>query len=472
MSKGATALVPLPLVPPSPTTGVAVVTGPVPVPDEAAATPQIVTFGCRLNSYESEVIRGHIRAVGAANTVVVNTCAVTGEAERQVRQAIRRLRREQPAARIVVTGCAAQIDPAGYAAMPEVDAVLGNQEKLHATHFEPFAAAKVVATPTSVHVADIQRPVAETALPPLVTGLEGRSRAFVQVQQGCDHRCTFCIVPAGRGPSRSRAVNEVVREVRGLVAAGYREVVLSGVDIASYGRDQSGQPSLGRLAAAVLAEVPDLPRLRLSSLDPAAVDATLWTLIANESRLMPHLHLSLQAGDDLILRRMRRRHRRAEVLELCARARALRPEMTFGADLIAGFPTEDEAMFANTLALVDEAALTWLHVFPYSARPGTPAARMSPVPGAVRKERAARLRAAGVAASTRHLAASVRQCAQMQVPVLIERADRGRCANFTPVQLNRTCVAGELVAVWVDDHTDSHLLGRVIETGAGAGGRG
>ncbi|NBB82392.1 MAG: tRNA (N(6)-L-threonylcarbamoyladenosine(37)-C(2))-methylthiotransferase MtaB, partial [Alphaproteobacteria bacterium] len=355
-----------------------------PAPD---AEPEVVTFGCRLNAYESEVIRGHARAAGRRDLVVVNTCAVTAEAERQARQAIRRLRRDRPAAEIVVTGCAAQIAPDRWAGMAEIDRVLGNDEKLRAETWDPAGGADRVA------VADIMA-VRETA-GHLVEGFDGRARAFLQVQNGCDHRCTFCIIPYGRGPSRSVPIGEIVAQARALVDRGYREIVLTGVDITSYGPDLPGRPTLGQMIRRLLSLVPELPRLRLSSLDPVEIDADLWRLIAEEPRLMPHLHLSLQAGDDLVLKRMKRRHLAADAVALCDRARVLRPDIVFGADLIAGFPTETDAMVETTLQTVAACGLTWLHVFPYSERAGTPAARMPPVPKAVRKARAARLRALG-----------------------------------------------------------------------------
>ncbi|HEY0204371.1 MAG TPA: tRNA (N(6)-L-threonylcarbamoyladenosine(37)-C(2))-methylthiotransferase MtaB, partial [Acetobacteraceae bacterium] len=322
---------------------------------------EVVTFGCRLNTYESEVIRRH--AAGLHDTVVFNTCAVTAEAERQARQAIRRTHRERPGARIVVTGCAVQVDPAHWAALPGVDRVLGNADKLRAEAWAPGAGEAV---------SDIM--AGQQDAPHLVTGLAGHTRAFVQVQQGCDHRCTFCIIPFGRGPSRSVPAGAVVQQVRALVEAGCREVVLTGVDIVSYGPDLPGAPTLGQLVRRVLALVPELPRLRLSSLDPNGIDDELWRLLAGEPRLMPHLHLSVQAGSDLILKRMKRRHTRAQALAAIAHARALRPGLAVGADIIAGFPTETEALFAETLAFVDEAAIPYLHVFPYSERTGTPAA--------------------------------------------------------------------------------------------------
>ncbi|MGH6960915.1 MAG: tRNA (N(6)-L-threonylcarbamoyladenosine(37)-C(2))-methylthiotransferase MtaB, partial [Dongiaceae bacterium] len=318
-------------------------------------------------------MRDHARAAGLDGAIIINTCAVTAEAERQARQAIRKARRGNPRARIVVTGCAAQIDPQGFAAMPEVDHVLGNAEKLQVDSFRRLAdggAARVV-------VADIMA-VRETA-GHLVAGFGGRARAFLQVQQGCDHRCTFCNIPYGRGPSRSVPIGEIVAQARSLVEAGTREVVLTGVDITAYGSDLPGRPTLGQMARRLLAQVPELPRLRLSSLDPVEVDEDLLRLIAAEERLLPHLHLSLQAGDDLILKRMKRRHSRADAVSFCNRVRHLRPDIAFGADLIAGFPTETEAMFANSLQLVADCDLTFLHVFPYSARRGTPAARMPQV---------------------------------------------------------------------------------------------
>jgi len=378
------------------------------------SAPRILTFGCRLNAYESEVMRGHAEAAGLSDTIIVNTCAVTGEAERQARQAIRKARRENPEARIIVTGCAAQIDPQGYAAMAEVDRVLGNEEKLQAESFLSDDAPRVA-------VNDIMT-VKETA-PQLIDGFAERTRAFVQVQQGCDHRCTFCIIPYGRGNSRSVPLGEVVRQVRALVAQGTSEVVLTGVDITSYGGDLPGRPALGQMVRRLLAQVPELKRLRLSSLDAIELDADLTRLIAGEPRLMPHLHLSLQAGDDMILKRMKRRHSRAEAVALCAELRRLRPDIVFGADLIAGFPTETEEMFENSLRLVEDCGLTYLHVFPYSARKGTPAARMPQLPMAVRKERAARLRAAGEAALTRFLDSQ----AGKTTSVLVERQlDDGR----------------------------------------------
>ncbi len=413
----------------------------------ATAEPEIITFGCRLNAFESEVMRGHARAAGLADAVIVNTCAVTAEAERQARQAIRRARRERPGARIVVTGCAAQIDPGRYAAMAEVDRVLGNEEKLRPESFAPQADARIA-------VDDIMT-VEETA-GHLIEGLEGRTRAFVQVQQGCDHRCTFCIIPYGRGNSRSVPVGEVVRQVARLVDNGVAEVVLCGVDITGYGRDLPGRPGLGQLARRLLALVPGLRRLRLSSVDPVELDEDVFALLAEEERLMPHLHLSLQSGDDLILKRMKRRHVMADARRVCDRARALRPDLAFGADLIAGFPTETEAMFANTLAAIEELGQTYLHVFPYSPRPGTPAARMPQVTAGQRKARAARLRAAGEAALQRFLEGRVGSTAD----VLVEKDGFGRSEHYAPVALDGGTV-GEVCTARITGIADGRLIGEV-----------
>ena len=392
-------------------------------------TVEVQTFGCRLNAYESEVIRGH--AAGQSDLVVVNTCAVTAEAERQARAAIRRAQRDRPEARIVVTGCAAQINPAAWAGLPGVDRVLGNADKLRAESWLPGAGSAV---------SDLRAPRQDAPHP--VAGLDGRARAFVEVQQGCDHACTFCIIPQGRGPSRSLPVDGIVRQVRGLAVAGYREVVLTGVDLCSYGPDLPGLPTLGGMVREVLAQVPEVPRLRLSSLDPAALDEDLWRLLAGEPRLMPHLHMSVQAGSDLVLKRMRRRHSRAGALAAIVRARRLRPGLAVGADLIAGFPTETEALFAETLAFVEEAALPYVHVFPYSERPGTPAARMPAVPSQVRRERAARLRAAAAV----HAAAFHMGMLGRAVQVVAERGGRGHTEHYAPVRLTEPRAAGSLVA--------------------------
>jgi threonylcarbamoyladenosine tRNA methylthiotransferase MtaB len=406
---------------------------------------EVLTFGCRLNAYESEVIRGHAAAL--PDTVVVNTCAVTAEAERQARQAIRRLVREHPGRPIVVTGCAVQIDPAGWAALPGVSRVLGNAEKLKP---ESWSADAPLA------VSDIM--AARETAPQLVTEFAGRARAFVQVQQGCDHRCTFCVIPFGRGPSRSVPMGAVVAQARALVEAGYQELVLTGVDIASYGPDLPGRPTLGQLVRRLLALVPELPRLRLSSLDPAGIDDELWRLLAEESRLMPHLHLSLQAGCDLILKRMKRRHLTADAHAAIRRARALRPGIAVGADLIAGFPTETESLFRQTLDFINEAELPFLHVFPYSERPGTPAARMPPVPKQARRERAARLRAAGRQAAFRFFSGQIGRT----VTLLTETGRSGHSEHFAPVQLTSAAIPGRLVEARVTAATADTLMAEAV----------
>src|ERR1700682_1365727 len=396
---------------------------------------EIITFGCRLNAYESEVMRQHANATGLSDAVIVNTCAVTAEAVRQARQAIRKVRRERPDAKIVVTGCAAQIDPARFAAMDEVDHVIGNQEKLEA---KSFAGLSVEGT-ERVAVNDIMS-VRETA-GHLIEGFGNHTRAYVQIQNGCDHRCTFCVIPFGRGPSRSVPAGEVVAQVRRLAENGYAEIVLTGVDITAYGADLPGAITLGKLVRKVLALVPELPRLRLSSIDSIEADPVLLGEIAEEERLMPHLHLSLQSGDDLTLKRMKRRHARADSITFCEAVRRMRPDVVFGADLIAGFPTETEAMFRNSLSLVDDCGLTFLHVFPYSAREGTPAARMPQVHGATIARRAGELRDKGVAALKTHLAGAQGR----RIQVLRENCGHGRSADFTPVRLDAEESAGALV---------------------------
>jgi threonylcarbamoyladenosine tRNA methylthiotransferase MtaB len=387
------------------------------------ALPEIVTFGCRLNSAESETMRHHAAASGLTDTVIVNTCAVTAEAERQAGQAIRRLRRERPSVRIVVTGCASHIDPQKYAAMKEVDAVIANDVKMQAESYRALAGRAAL-----------------SSLPlPALTG--AMQRAFVQVQNGCDHRCTFCIIPFGRGAARSLTAQQVVTQVRDRVDEGFNEVVLTGVDITSYGCDLPGAPTLGSVVREVLLQVPRLKRLRLSSLDPAAIDEELWRLIGDEPRLMPHLHLSLQAGDDMVLKRMKRRHKRGDVLRLCDRARRLRPDMIFGADIIAGFPTETDAMFENTYDLAERCRLTWLHVFPYSARKGTPAARMPQVHGNLRKERAERLRTLGDRSAEEYHRSLVGQTVQL----LVENNGIGCTPHFAKVKLIGDAPVGQII---------------------------
>ncbi|WP_369062491.1 tRNA (N(6)-L-threonylcarbamoyladenosine(37)-C(2))-methylthiotransferase MtaB [Caulobacter sp. 73W] len=411
---------------------------------EPDADVDVVTFGCRLNAYESEAIRARAEEDGLTDAVVFNTCAVTNEAVRQARQAIRKARRERPGARLIVTGCAAQIDPAAFAAMPEVDLVLGNAEKA--------APGALMDTTARVRVNDIMS-VRETA-GHLIAGLKDRARAYVEVQNGCDHRCTFCIIPYGRGNSRSAPAGEVVEQVRRLSAEGYQEVVLTGVDVTSWGLDLPGQPTLGQLVGRILRLVPDLPRLRLSSIDAAEIDPDLMQLLATEPRLMPYLHLSLQAGDDLILKRMKRRHLRADALKLVREVRAVRPDTAFGADLIAGFPTETEEAFQNTLKLVEEAGLAFLHVFPYSPRPGTPAAKMPPVKGPAIKDRAARLRAAGEAALVRHLDAQVGRT----LAGLVERDGLARAEDFTEIAFTGEAQAGTIRPMRVTGHDGKRAL--------------
>ncbi|WP_026379937.1 tRNA (N(6)-L-threonylcarbamoyladenosine(37)-C(2))-methylthiotransferase MtaB [Afifella pfennigii] len=391
----------------------------------------ILTFGCRLNAYESEIMR---REAGAAidDAIVVNTCAVTGEAVRQARQAIRKARRDNPGRRIVVTGCAAQTEPETFAAMEEVDVVLGNAEKTERAAWQRVAVRPFgLPAPQKILVSDIMT-LRETA-PHFVDAFEGRTRAFVKVQNGCDHRCTFCIIPYGRGNSRSVAMGPVVEEVRRLAAGGYREVVLTGVDLTSWGADLPGRPRLGRLVRTILAHVPELMRLRLSSIDSIEADAELMRAIAEEERLMPHLHLSLQAGDDMILKRMKRRHLRKDATRFCEEARRLRPDIVFGADLIAGFPTETEEMFQNSLRLVEDCGLTYLHVFPFSPRKGTPAARMPQLPRQEVKDRARRLRETGEAAERGFLASEVGKTRAL----LVEKEGFARSEHFAPV-----CIQG------------------------------
>ncbi len=397
----------------------------------------IITFGCRLNSYESEVIKNHALAAGLRDTIIFNTCSVTAQAEKQARQAIRKARRAQPNARIVVTGCAAQINPKQFVEMNEVDAVLGNQEKMKA---EPY----LTLDSEPARVNDIMS-VKETAAH-LVTAFDGKARAFVQIQNGCNHRCTFCIIPFGRGNSRSVAIGEIVTQVRALVEAGYNEVVFTGVDISDYGKDLPGTPTLGQMMRRVLALVPELPRLRLSSIDAVEVDEDLFQLIASEPRLMPHLHISLQAGDDMVLKRMKRRHLRHDIIAFCDKVRALRPDIVFGADIIAGFPTETDAMFENTLRLVDEVGLTYLHVFPYSARPGTPAARMPQVAATLRKARAAQLREAGKRQLQGYLAAQLGK----EVTIVVEQDGiSGHGETFMPVRLKEPRPVGSVQRVTI-----------------------
>lgn len=412
--------------------------------------PQVVTFGCRLNAYESEVMKSHAKTQGLEDTIIFNTCAVTNEAERQGRQAIRKLKRKHPNAKIIVTGCSAQINPDQYAHMPEVDRIFGNIEKMRLETFVPENTQKI-------HVTDIME--AQETSHHLISGFESRVRAFIQIQNGCNHRCTFCSIPFGRGNNRSVPIGALVEQVQTLIKNGCQEVVFTGVDITDYGQDLPGTPTLGQMTKRVLAQVPTLPRLRLSSIDPAELDEDVFGLIEQEERLMPHFHISLQAGDDLTLKRMKRRHLRHHVIEFCQRVRKLRPDVIFGADIIAGFPTETEEMFQNTLQLVDECGLTYLHVFPYSAREGTPAARMPQVPSKAIKERAARLREKGEQTLQTFLD---RQIGQV-VSVLVEHNNKGHSQYFTPVQIDtkQSLEPGTILDVQITSRIDRGLKGRI-----------
>ena len=415
------------------------------------SAPRFTTLGCRLNAYETEAMKDLAGQAGLENAVVVNTCAVTAEAVRKARQEIRRLRRENPGARLIVTGCAAQTEPETFAAMEEVDAVIGNTEKMQGGTWAGLA-RDFIGESERVQVDDIMS-VTETA-GHLIDGFGTRSRAYVQVQNGCDHRCTFCIIPYGRGNSRSVPAGVVVDQIKRLVGAGYNEVVLTGVDLTGWGADLPGAPRLGDLVLRILKLVPDLPRLRISSIDSIEADDALMQAIATEPRLMPHLHLSLQHGDDLILKRMKRRHLREDAIRFSEEVLRLRPDMTFGADIIAGFPTETEAAFENSLRMVEECHLTWLHVFPYSPRPGTPAARMPQVPGTEIRERAARLRAAGAARVAAHLAAQQGQ----RHAVLMESVRLGRTEQFTEVLFDSDRPEGAIIPATITGQTETRLL--------------
>ncbi len=414
--------------------------------------PKIVTFGCRLNSYESEVMSEHAANAGLADAIIINSCAVTSEAVRQARQTIRRMRRENPDKKIIVTGCAAQIDEAQFSQMGEVDFVIGNTEKMKAETFAGIAGGGQVRS-------DVKDIMTSRETPDhLISKFGNRARAYVQVQMGCDHRCTFCVIPFGRGNSRSTPADEIVKQVQHLVDHGYSEVVLTGVDITAYGRDLDEQLSLGGLVSYILKLVPDLKRLRLSSIDSVEADEPLIEAIAHEPRLMPHLHLSLQAGDNMILKRMKRRHSREDSIEFCQSILALRPEIVFGADLIAGFPTETEAMFENSLALIDECQLTFLHVFPFSPRPGTPAAKMPQLERQVVKERAARLRAKG----NERLTAYMNTLEGAPVELLMERDSVGRAENFMEVRVDGPYQPGSVVRARVTEVADGRLRGEVL----------
>jgi len=424
------------------------------ITDMKTSQVEIINFGCRMNIYEGEIIKQQADAAGLANALIFNSCAVTAEAERQVRQSIRKARKENPHAKIIVTGCGAQINPKQYADMPEVDSVIGNEEKLKAevySNLSSRAEARDLCKDSShtfgmtinndekILVNDIMS-VKETATH-MVASFDGKARAFVQVQNGCDHRCTFCIIPFGRGNSRSVPMGEIVAQVKNLVESGYNEIVLTGVDISDYGKDLPGSPTLGSMCRRLLNLVPDLKRLRISSIDAVEVDNELYELFANEPRLMPHIHISLQAGDDMVLKRMKRRHNRQDIIDFCAKLRELRPDVVFGADIIAGFPTESDEMFQNTLDLVSETNLIYLHVFPYSARTGTPAAKMPQVAKNIRKERAALLRQAG----EKNLGEYLKTQIGVTTDILVEKERIGKTPHFSVVELDKDCIPGSIV---------------------------
>ncbi|HKG74563.1 MAG TPA: tRNA (N(6)-L-threonylcarbamoyladenosine(37)-C(2))-methylthiotransferase MtaB [Aestuariivirgaceae bacterium] len=413
---------------------------------------EVVSFGCRLNTYESEVIRAAAFQAGLEDAVIFNTCGVTAEALRQARQAIRRARRNRPGARLVVTGCAAQLEPRLFAAMGEVDCVLGNGEKLKPASYAGLA--REAAPRISV------APAAELKLAPQppVTGFAGHSRAFVGIQNGCDHRCTFCIIPFARGPSRSVAPAAIIEELRGLLEQGYREAVLTGVDLTAYGADVPGSPKLGGLVRHILKSLPELSRLRLSSIDSIEADADLFRAFAEEERLMPHAHLSLQSGDDIILKRMKRRHLSADAVAFCSRLRRLRPDVVFGADVIAGFPTESDAMFENTFRHVDACGLTYLHVFPFSSRPGTPAARMPQLAASLIAERAAALRAKARTLLADFLSREVGELRS----VLTERGGRGHTQHHAPVRFIGPVAAKELLTARIKSSAADHLVAEAV----------
>ncbi|MDG1003825.1 MAG: tRNA (N(6)-L-threonylcarbamoyladenosine(37)-C(2))-methylthiotransferase MtaB [Emcibacteraceae bacterium] len=420
---------------------------------------KVVTFGCRLNIYESEIIKEHAENARLTNAFIFNTCAVTAEATRQAKQSIRRTRRNNPDASIVVTGCAAQIDPQQFSNMAEVDQVFGNEEKLNVQSYEDFG----VSTSERVAVNDIMS-IKKTA-PHLIDGFEERSRAFVQVQNGCDHRCTFCIIPYGRGNSRSVPAGEVVAQIQKLVDNGYKEVIITGVDITSYGPDLPGNPTLGTLCQQILKRVPDLQRLRLSSIDSIETDEALFEIITNDQRMMPHLHLSLQAGDNMILKRMKRRHTREDSIEFCNTVLKARPDVVFGADIIAGFPTETEEMFENSMRLVEDCNLTYLHVFPYSERDGTPAAKMPQLERSIRKERAARLRVLGEKKVNQVLKKTVGKI----VSILIERnmtdekISIGHTEHFAPIKLIGIHAIGDIARARVTNFQGGILIAEIIQ---------
>lgn len=419
---------------------------------------KVITFGCRLNTYESEIIKGHANSAGLKDSVIFNTCAVTAEATRQAKQSIRRTRRNNPDAKIIVTGCAAQIDPKQFSDMDEVDQILGNEEKLSVKSYQDFG----LSNSERITVNDIMS-VKKTA-PHLIDGYEERSRAFVQVQNGCDHRCTFCIIPYGRGNSRSVPAGEVVTQIKQLVDNGYREVIITGVDITSYGPDLPGSPTLGSLCQQILKNVPDLERLRLSSIDSIETDEALFDIITSDQRMMPHLHLSLQAGDNMILKRMKRRHTREDSIEFCNAVLKARPDVVFGADIITGFPTETDEMFENSMRLVEDCNLTYLHVFPYSERDGTPAAKMPQMDRSIRKERASRLRTLGELKVNQLFENSIGK----KVNILIEKnmrdqnASIGHTEHFAPAKLIGEYTVGNIANARVTSYQEGLLIAEKI----------
>lgn len=414
--------------------------------------PEVITFGCRLNSLESEVVKNLAESAGFGDdTIIFNSCAVTGEAERQLRQAVRKSRREHPDSTIIMTGCAAQISPDQYSGMDEVDFVIGNDLKLQPESWQKLRAERTL-------VSDIMDATSVDAHL-MIDGMEGRSRGFLQVQTGCDHRCTFCIIPYGRGNSRSFAEEDIIRQARKLTSSGYSELVLTGVDITSYGKDLSGDVQLGRVMKTLLSENADIKRLRLSSIDPAEIDDDLWDLIESEPRLMPHLHISLQAGDNMILKRMKRRHNREDVIRLCEKARRLRPDMVFGADIIAGFPTETDEMFKQSMDLIEQCNIVLLHVFPYSPRPGTPASKMPQVHGGLRKERAAKLRTLGEKLLEKELTNHINKTSQ----IIVEKEKEGHTEHFLKVVLDKSCESGEIVTAKITGKQKGILKAALVD---------
>jgi threonylcarbamoyladenosine tRNA methylthiotransferase MtaB len=416
-------------------------------------TPKFMTQGCRLNAYETEAMKELANAAGLKDIVVVNTCAVTAEAVRKSKQEIRKLRRDNPSSQMIVTGCAAQIEPKTFSEMSEVDLVVGNTEKMNSDIWNEISNKPDFVGKTEKVMVDDIMSVKNTA-GHLIDGFGTRSRAYVQVQNGCDHRCTFCIIPYGRGNSRSVPAGVVVDQIKRLVDTGYNEVVLTGVDITSWGADLPLMPKLGDLVQRILKLVPDLPRLRISSIDSIEADPALIDAISSEMRLMPHLHLSLQAGDDMILKRMKRRHLRDDAINFCLEMRSVRPDIVYGADIIAGFPTETEEMFENSLKLIDDCGLTWLHVFPFSPREGTPAARMPQMDRSIIKERAARLRSRGELAVQNHLAAQI----GLEHNILIENERMGRTEGFTEVLFNKDQIKGSIVNAKIVSKSQTQLI--------------